>query len=81
MGVFCGVRILSMYKNKATPLAGHNGLYGCEVLGLPHCLEYLDTYGDKAMSHTRRPRSNMEKCYFPASGINFQQRKKYYRAP
>jgi hypothetical protein len=52
------------------PVIGSGGLYGCEMLGIPHCLDNrLTDGGDFSLKH--RLRSTLQKHYFYASDINF----------
>jgi hypothetical protein len=41
-------------KNKAIFVTGRAGLYGCEMLRIPHCLDNRLTGGGKFVSLTRR---------------------------
>jgi hypothetical protein len=38
-------------------VTGRGGLWGCEMLSIPHCPEYRLTYNSVVVSLTRRPRS------------------------
>jgi hypothetical protein len=58
-------------KSNAIPVTGRGGLWGCEMLGIPHCLDNRPTDGDKVVSPTHRLRSSPQKHYFSASGTHF----------
>jgi hypothetical protein len=55
-------------KVKAIPVTGHEGLWGCEMLRIPHCLDSRLTDDGKVDITTHRPRSTPQKHYFSASG-------------
>jgi hypothetical protein len=61
----------SKVKSKATLIAGHGGLQGCEMLRIPHCLDSRLTDCSKVVSRTHRPRSTPHKLYLSASGTYF----------
>jgi hypothetical protein len=42
-------------KNYAIPVTGREGLWGCEMLRIPHCLDIWLTDGGKVASPTHRP--------------------------
>jgi hypothetical protein len=42
-----------------TPATGRGGLYGCEMLRIPHCIDSRLTEGGKFMNLKRRP------CFTP----------------
>jgi hypothetical protein len=56
---------------KAIPVTGRGGLYGCEMLRIPHCIDSWLTDGGKFVSPTHRPRCAPQKHYFSASGAHF----------
>jgi hypothetical protein len=56
-------------SSKAIPSTGREGLYGSEILRIPHCLDSRLTDGGK-VSPTHRPRSTPLK-QFSASGTHF----------
>jgi hypothetical protein len=56
---------------KAIPVIGHEGLYGCEMLRVPSCLDNLLADGGEVVSLTHRVRSTPQKHYFSASGTHF----------
>jgi hypothetical protein len=59
-------------KSKTIPVTGRGGLYGCEMLRIPHCLDNRLTDGGKVASPTHRPRSTPQKhYYFYVSGTHF----------
>jgi hypothetical protein len=58
-------------KSKAIPVTGRGGLYSCDMLRIPHCLDNWLTDGGKVVGPTHRPRSTPQKQYFSASGIHF----------
>jgi hypothetical protein len=58
-------------KIKPLPVTDRGGLYGCEVLRIPHCLDNWLTTGGKVVRPTHRPRSTPQKRYFSASGTYF----------
>jgi hypothetical protein len=43
-------------KGKATPVTGRAGLEGCEMLRIPHCLEYWLIDGSEVIRLTSRQR-------------------------
>jgi hypothetical protein len=55
-------------KNKAIPVTGRGGLYGYEMLRIPHCLDNRLTDGGRIVSLTHRQRTTRQKHYFSASG-------------
>jgi hypothetical protein len=57
--------------SKAFPVTGRGGLYGCEVLRTPHCLENQLTDGGEVVSATHLPRSAPQKHHLRASGTHF----------
>jgi hypothetical protein len=61
----------SKKKIKAIPVTGLGGVYGCEMLRIPHCLGNLLTDGGTVVSPTHRPRSTPQKHYFSASDTHF----------
>jgi hypothetical protein len=65
------IRELPVSYPRNRPLGG---LYGCEMLRIPHCLDNRLTDGGKIISPTHRPRSSVLKHYFSASGTLFCQR-------
>jgi hypothetical protein len=56
-------------RSKAIPVTGRGGLYGCEMLRIPHCLDSRLTDGGKAVSPTHRPLSTPQKI--SSSGTHF----------
>jgi hypothetical protein len=50
------------------------GLWSCEILRIPHCLDSRLTDGGKVVSPTHRPRSTPPKQYFSTSNTHFCQR-------
>jgi hypothetical protein len=58
-------------KSKAIPVTDRGGLWGCETLRIPHCLDNRLIDGGKVVRPTHRPRSTPQKRYFSASGTNF----------
>jgi hypothetical protein len=46
------------------PLAGSGGLYGCEILRIPHCLGIGLIDGGKVVSLTHQPRCTPQKHFF-----------------
>jgi hypothetical protein len=56
---------------EAIPATGRGGLYGYEMLRIPHCLDSRLTDGGKIVSPANRQRSTRQKLYFSASGIHF----------
>jgi hypothetical protein len=55
-------------KSKGICITGREGIWGCELLRIPHCLDNRFTDGGKIISLTHRPRSTDQKYYFSASG-------------
>jgi hypothetical protein len=59
-------------KSKAIPVTGLVGLYGFEMLRIPHCLDNRLTDGGKVVNPTHRPHFTPQKhYYFYASGTRF----------
>jgi hypothetical protein len=59
-------------KSKAIPVTGLGGLWGCEMLRIPHCLDNRLTDGSKVVSPTHRPYFTPQKhYYFNVSGTHF----------
>jgi hypothetical protein len=56
---------------KAIPVTGLEGLWGCEVLRIPHCLDSRLIDGCEVVNPTHRPRSTPQKHYLSASGTHF----------
>jgi hypothetical protein len=44
-------------KVKLSPMVGLRGLYGCEILRIPHCLDNRLTDGGEVVSPTHPPHS------------------------
>jgi hypothetical protein len=54
------------------PVTGLGGLYGCEMLRIPHCLDNRPTDGGKVLSLTHLPHFTPQKhYYFYVSGTHF----------
>jgi hypothetical protein len=54
------------------PLTGRGGLYGCEMLKIPHCLDNRLTVGGKFVSLTHPPHFTTQKHYYlNVSGTHF----------
>jgi hypothetical protein len=51
-------------KSKAVPVTGHGGLYGCEMLRIPHCIDSWLMHGGKVVSPTHRPHFTPQKYFF-----------------
>jgi hypothetical protein len=51
-------------KSKAVSVTGYGGLYGCEMLRIPRCLDVRLTDGGMVVSRTHRPRSSTQKRLF-----------------
>jgi hypothetical protein len=51
-------------KKKAIPVTGRGGLYGYEMLRIPHCLDYRLIDGGQIVSSTHRPHFTPQKHYF-----------------
>jgi hypothetical protein len=47
--------------SRSIPVTGRGGLYGCEMLRIPHCLDTQFTDGSKFVSPTHRPCSAPQK--------------------
>jgi hypothetical protein len=58
-------------KSEAIPVTGCGGLYGYEMLRIPHLLDNRHKDGGKVVSPTHRPRSTPQEHYFSASGTHF----------
>jgi hypothetical protein len=56
--------------SKYIPITGRGGLWGCQILRIPHCLDSRLTDGDKFVRLTHQPPSTPQKQYFFASGTN-----------
>jgi hypothetical protein len=50
-------------KSKAIPVTGRGGLWGCEMLRIPHYLDNRLTDGGKVVSPTHRPHFTPQKHY------------------
>jgi hypothetical protein len=61
----------SAKKSKATPVTGRGGLYGCETLRIPQCIDNRLADGGEVVNLTHRPRSTPLKHYFSASVTHF----------
>jgi hypothetical protein len=51
-------------KSKAIPVTGCGGLWDCEMLRIPHCLDNRLIDGGKVVSPTRQPHFTPQKHYF-----------------
>jgi hypothetical protein len=69
-----GGQVMYKSESKAIPVTGLSGLKGCGMLRIPHCLASWLTNGGKVVSPILRPRSNLQKRYFSASGTHFRLR-------
>jgi hypothetical protein len=58
-------------NSEAIPITGRGGLWGCEMLRIPHFLANRLTDGSKVVSLNHRPRSTPQKHYFSTSGTHF----------
>jgi hypothetical protein len=66
------VSISKVKVSKAIPVTGLRGLYGCEMLRIPHCLDNRLIDGSKAVSPTHPPHFTPQKhYYFSASRTHF----------
>jgi hypothetical protein len=54
--------------NKSIPVTGRGGLYGCEMLRIPHCLNNRLTDGGKVVSLNRRTPTTLQKHFLSLSG-------------
>jgi hypothetical protein len=61
-------------KGNVILVTGRGGLYGCEMLRIPHCLDSRPTDGGKVVSPTHRRRSTPQKHYFSVCGSHFCSR-------
>jgi hypothetical protein len=61
-------------KSKTILVTDYGGLWGCEMLRIPHCLDSQITDGGEVVSLTDRPRFTPKKYYFSASGTYFCQK-------
>jgi hypothetical protein len=68
---FHAVTSKSNNESIVIPVTGRGGLYGCEMLRMPRCLDNLLTDGGKVVSPTHRPHSTPQKHYFSASGTHY----------
>jgi hypothetical protein len=57
-------------KIKAIPVTVLGGIYGCEILRIPYCLDNRLTDVGKVVSPTNRPRYTPQKLHFYASGTH-----------
>jgi hypothetical protein len=57
-------------KCKSIPVTGRGGLYGCEMLRIPLCIDSWLTDDGEVVSPTHRPLCTPKKYYFSASGTN-----------
>jgi hypothetical protein len=48
-------KMIRSKKSKAIPVTGLGGLWGCEMLRIPHCLDNRLTDGGKVISPTHPP--------------------------
>jgi hypothetical protein len=60
----------SVSISKAIPVTGLGGLYCCDMLRIPHCIDSRLTGGSKVVSLMHRPRSTPQK-HFSVSGTHF----------
>jgi hypothetical protein len=58
-------------KSKAVPVTGRGGLWGCETLRIPHCLDNRLKDGGEVVSPTHWPPSTAQKHHFSVSGTHF----------
>jgi hypothetical protein len=56
--------VRSKVLGKAIPVTGCGGLYGCEMLRIPHCVDNRLTDGGKVVSPTHRPHFTPQKHIF-----------------
>jgi hypothetical protein len=67
--------MLSKVKSKAIHLTSLEGLWGCEMLRIPHCLDIRLRDGGKVVSPKHPPRFIPQKhYYFYVSGTHFCSR-------
>jgi hypothetical protein len=59
--------------SRTIPVIEHVGLWGSELLGIPHCLDNQLTDGGKVVSLTHRPRFTPQKLNFSTSDTHFFQ--------
>jgi hypothetical protein len=65
-------RSQSKSKSKVVPVTGREGLKGCEMLRIRHCLDNRLIDGGKVVILTHQPHFTPQKhYYFNASGTNF----------
>jgi hypothetical protein len=66
------IDLIKVKKSKAIPVTGRRGLWGCEVLRIPHSLDSRLTDGGKVVSPTHPPHFTSQKHYnFYVSGGHF----------
>jgi hypothetical protein len=58
-------------KSKAIPVTDRGGVYGSEMLRIPHCLDNRLIDGGKVVSPTHRPPSTPQKHYISGSDTHF----------
>jgi hypothetical protein len=68
---YSSTSIIRIKKRKAIPITGHGGLWGCEVLSIPRCLDNWLTDGGKVVSPKHQLLVTPQKHYFSASGTHF----------
>jgi hypothetical protein len=62
----------SKKKSEAIPVTGLGGLYDCEMLRIPHCLDNRLIDDGKVVSPTHQPHFTRQKHYFfNVSGTDF----------
>jgi hypothetical protein len=57
-------RTVKVKKGKAIPVTGCGGLYGCDMLRIPHCLDNRLIDAGKVVSSTHRPHFTSQKHYY-----------------
>jgi hypothetical protein len=55
---------VSTIGSKAISVMGHRGLWGCEMLWIPHCLDKRFTDNGEVGSPTHWPHSTLQKHFF-----------------
>jgi hypothetical protein len=61
----------SKLKIIAIPIRGHGGLWGCEMLRIPHFLDNWHTDGSEVVSLMHQPYSSQKKIFISVSGTHF----------
>jgi hypothetical protein len=61
----------SVQEKQSYHVTGRGGLWGCDMLRIPHCLDSRLTDCGEVVSLTHRPRSALQEHSFSACGTHF----------